>query len=118
MVRQAAASGAYVLWIGLPIMQDPSYNQGTRMLDGIYQKVVTSEPDATFVSTWSLFANPQGAFQSNAEVNGTATTLRESDGVHYSFAGEDVIATYVLREMALIYHVRLAPTSPAVITGW
>ena len=36
-------------------------------------------------------------------MNGVQTTLREPDGIHFSFAGEDVLATYVIREVALIY---------------
>lgn len=118
LVSEATTSGAYVLWVGMPNMQQPSYGQGMQLLNTIYQKAVTSEPNATFVPTWQLFSNPQGAFQSNAMVNGKNVTLRSVDGIHYSYAGEDVLATYVLREMALIYHVQLTPTNPEQITGW
>jgi hypothetical protein len=118
LVSQATTSGAYVLWIGDPIMQQPSYSEGMQILNALYQQGVASESNATFLPTWSLFSNPQGAFQSSVMVDGTRTTLRQADGIHYSFAGEDVIATYVIREMALIYHVRLVPTNPEVITSW
>jgi hypothetical protein len=118
VISEATQSGAYVLWIGMPIMQQPSYSQGMQILNALYLEGVTSEPSATFVSTWSLFSNAQGAFQSNAVVNGAPTSLRQPDGIHYSLAGENVIATYVLGKMASIYHVRLAPTNPSVITSW
>ena len=118
IVTQATAAGAYVLWIGMPIMQPTSYNAGMEVLDSLYEQGVTSEPDATFVPTWSLFSDPAGQFGSQAAVNGVETTLREPDGIHLAFAGEDVLATYVIREMARIYHVALAPTSPATITSW
>ncbi len=118
LVNEAVSSGAYVLWVGMPIMGPPSYNQGMQILDSLYQESVSSEPNATFVSTWSLFSNPQGAFQSTAVVNGQSQTVREPDGIHYSYAGENVLATYVLQEMALIYHVQLSPQNPAQITSW
>jgi len=118
LVAEATASGAYVLWIGLPIMQPYTYNEGIQTLNALYQEGVTSEPNATFVPTWSLFADPEGQFESQAAVNGVETTLRASDGIHFSFAGEDVFATYVIRELARVYHVALAPTDPAVITSW
>jgi hypothetical protein len=118
MIDESTAAGAYVLWVGMPIMQPTGYNQGMQLIDSIYTKVVPSQPNATFVSSWSLFSNPQGAFQSAAQVNGQSTTLRQSDGIHYSFSGENVLATYVVRELALIYHVQLSPQNPAVITGW
>jgi lysophospholipase L1-like esterase len=118
IVTEATAAGAYVLWIGLPIMQPVTYNQGAALLNSLYKLGVTTEADATFVPTWSLFSNPQGQFESAAAVNGVETTLRASDGIHFSPAGWDVLATYVIREMALVYHVKLVPTVPAVITHW
>jgi hypothetical protein len=118
VISEATASGAYVLWIGMPIMQQPSYSQGMQILNALYQEGVTSEANATFVSTWSLFSNPRGVFQSDAVVNGAWTALRQSDGIHYSLAGEDVLATYVLGKMASIYHVLLAPADPSVINSW
>jgi uncharacterized protein len=118
VVTEATKSGAYVLWIGMPITQPYSYNQGLTILNALYQEGVTSEPNATFVPIWSLFANPAGQFESQAAVNGSETTLRSSDGIHLSFAGAEVLATYIVREMARIYHVALAPTSPQVITHW
>ncbi|MGO9342435.1 MAG: GDSL-type esterase/lipase family protein [Acidimicrobiales bacterium] len=118
IVTEATKSGAYVLWIGMPIMQPYSYNQGITILNALYQDGVTSESNATFVPIWSLFSNPAGEFESQAAVNGSETTLRAADGIHFSFTGEDVFATYVIREMARVYHVELVPTDPAVITSW
>lgn len=118
IITEVTSAGAYVLWVGLPIMQPLAYSQGVALLNSIYRLSVTSEADAAFVPTWSLFSNPEGLFESAAAVNGVETTLRASDGIHFSPSGWDVLATYVIREMALIYHVKLAPTWPAVITHW
>jgi hypothetical protein len=87
------------------------------ILNSLYQQGVRADPNAVFVSTWQLFSD-RGAFQAGADVNGIPGNLREPDGIHYSFTGEDVIGTYVIDEMASIFHVQLAPTNPAVITGW
>jgi uncharacterized protein len=118
IVTEATKAGAYVMWIGMPIMQQPTYGQGMTILNSLFEQGVTSEANATFVPTWSLFSNPQGQFQTQAAVNGAETTLREPDGIHLSFSGEDVLATYVIREMAAVYHVTLTATSPSVITSW
>ena len=118
IISEATASGSYVVWVGLPVMKPPYYNQGAQLINSLFQQAVASEANATYISTAALFANPQGAFQSNAFVNGRATPLRQSDGIHYSFAGENVLATYVLCQIALIYHIQLAPTNPSVITQW
>lgn len=118
IISEANHAGAYVLWVGMPIMQPYSYNQGMTVLNALYQEGVTTATNATFVPVWSLFANPAGQFESQAAVNGVQTTLRASDGIHFSFSGEDVFATYVIRQMAKIYHVDLRATSPATITSW
>lgn len=118
LVGEATASGAYVLWVGMPIMGPSGYNQGIQVLNALDQQAVTSQPNATYVSTWSLFANPAGSFQSSAVVNGAWSSLRQSDGIHLSLVGENVIATYVVHEIAQIYHVALAPADAAVISSW
>ncbi|HTT86887.1 MAG TPA: DUF459 domain-containing protein [Acidimicrobiales bacterium] len=118
LIGEATRNGAFVLWVGLPIMQQASYSQGVQTLNALYQEAVKSERDASYVSTWSLFADPQGGFQPTANVEGAPATLRQSDGIHLSFVGEDVVATYVVREISSIYHVQLSPTDPSVITGW
>lgn len=118
LVVEATAVGAEVVWVGLPIMRDPSYRAGVLELDAVYERVVNGTPGATFVPTWSLFADPSGAYRSEGIVDGSRAALRQPDGIHLSYTGEDVIATYVIRAIASAAHVGLAPVAPAEITGW
>ena len=117
LIRQATAGGAYVVWVGLPIMQQPSYSQGVAVLDHLYQEAATADPHAAYISTWTLFAGPQGGFATSALVDGRPASLRQPDGIHYSFAGEDVLATFVISELGRIGHVALAPVNPAIVTS-
>lgn len=118
LLREARGAGALVLWVGMPVMQQPGFSAGMETINGIDREAVGATPGAAFLSVWQLFADPAGAFQADAAVNGTVTALREPDGVHYAEAGEDVIATFVVRRIASLFGVRLSPTDPAVITGW
>ena len=45
-----------------------------------------------------------------------SSVLRASDGIHLSYVGEEVLATYVAREIASIYHVVITPVAPVVLT--
>jgi lysophospholipase L1-like esterase len=117
IVHEATAAGAYVLWVGMPVMQQPGFSEGMQILDSLFAEGVASDPNAEFLSVWRLFADPAGQYANSAEVEGSTVSLRQPDGVHYSFAGEDVIATYVLSHLAAMFHVRLAPVHPAVITA-
>lgn len=119
MISASTDSGAYVLWVGLPVMQQPSYSQGAAYLDGLYAQAVAGAGarHAAFVPTWSLFSSAGGGYASDAQVNGKRATLRQADGIHLSYTGEDVAATYVIEQMASILHVSLAPADPATVTG-
>lgn len=118
ILGEARQAGASVMWVGMPPMSQPGFSSGMQVLDSLYRQAVVSQPSDVFVPVWSLFSDPQGLFQSQALVNGSPATLRQADGIHYSFTGENVLATYVVGQIAAAYHVSLAPSSPAVITGW
>ena len=121
IVRRAATmatrTGAYVLWVGMPIMAPNGYRQGMTVINSIDAKVARSVPGMTFLPSWSLFADAQGGFENAAQIGPRRQLLRESDGIHLSFVGEDVWATHVTLELGAIYHVRVLPTTPMVIKG-
>jgi hypothetical protein len=109
MATAATKSGAYVLWVGMPIMQPNGYRQGMVLINSVFAKVATTVPGMTFLPTWELFANPRGAFEDAARVNNIPSLLREPDGIHLSYVGENVISTYVTRTIGVIYHVQITP---------
>jgi hypothetical protein len=111
----ATQSGAYVLWVGMPIMAPASYRQQMLLINSVFLKVEQSVPGMAFLPTWDLFANAQGQFANAAPVNRVPSVLRSSDGIHFSYVGENVIATYVAHELAQVLHVQVAPSSPMFI---
>lgn len=115
--RMATNAGSYVLWVGLPIVQPNGYRQGLYALDAIFQKVATSIPGVTFQSSWSLFATKGGDYRGGAMVNHQSDGLRLSDGIHFNSTGELVWGTFVARQLASIYNVRIEPRSPMTIDG-
>ena len=110
-------SGSYVLWVGLPVMAPNVYSEGVVTLNSLYRSVATTVPGVTYLPSWALFANPRGQFERIAPVNKVRTVLRASDGIHLSYVGEDVFATFVTNEIATIYHVALRPSQPDTITN-
>ncbi|MGC8509483.1 MAG: DUF459 domain-containing protein [Acidimicrobiales bacterium] len=113
----ATRARSYVLWVGLPIMEPYGYRQGAAILDSIYRSVAATVAGVTYLSTWRLFADAAGHYRATAPVNHVVTALRSPDGIHFTVAGEDVFATDVARVVAEVYHVRLALSGPASITG-
>jgi hypothetical protein len=115
MASAATNSGAYVLWVGMPIMQPNEYRQGMMLINSVFAKVATTVPGMTFLPTWDLFANAQGQFEDAARVNDVPSLLREADGIHFSYVGENVIATYVTRNIGDVYHVQITPEAAMYI---
>jgi hypothetical protein len=118
IVGEVHRSGALLVWVGLPVMRQPSYSQGAGILNDLYRRGTATAPGAVFLPTWSLLGGPTGTFHSTALVNGRPAGLRDPDGIHLSFSGENVAATYLVREIATRFHVQLEPSDPSDITGW
>jgi len=120
LIRQidttTTSAGSYVLWVGLPIMEPNIYREGAKTLNSLYRSMATTVPGVTYLPSWALFANTSGQFEMAASVNHVRTVLRSTDGIHLSYVGENVFATFVANEMATIYHVTLNPSQPASIT--
>jgi hypothetical protein len=112
----ATRARSYVLWVGMPIMAPYGYRQGVAILNSIYRSVAAAVPGVTFVASWTLFADA-GQYRASAPVNHVDAVLRASDGIHFTVVGENVFATYVAGVLAAVYHVPLALSEPARITG-
>lgn len=117
IVTMATQAQSYVLWVGMPIMEPTQYREGMVVLNKLYESVSTSIPGGTFLPTWDLFANAQGQFQMAAQIGPTRQILRASDGIHFSYVGENVLATYVADAMASLYHVAIHPEAPTRINS-
>lgn len=110
-------ASSYVLWVGLPVMMPTTYRAGAAALNSLYQTVAMTVPGVTYLPSWDEFENAQGHYENAAPVNRVSAQLRASDGIHFSYIGENVFATFVANEIASIYHVHLSPSQPALITG-
>lgn len=116
IVDVARDAGAQVLWVGLPVMQPPFYSQGAAMLDSLYVRAIADTPGAAYLPTWHLFATPTGAFMTSARVNGVLEDLRAGDDIHFSEVGENVLSTFVVHEMGLLFHLPLRAAQSAIIS--
>jgi hypothetical protein len=117
VVDMARGAGAQVLWVGLPVMQPTYYSQGAAMLNSLYAAALLNVLGGAYVRTWRLFATPSGVYRASAPVNGVSEQLRAADGIHFSEVGENVVSTYVLRQMSVLFHLPLRAAEPAMISS-
>jgi hypothetical protein len=117
MLDIARRAGAYVLWVGLPVMRPVGYNQGVSLLNSLYAKSVATAPGAVFLSTSALLATPAGHYRASARVGSSVQVLRATDGIHFSVIGEDIFATAVVKALSAAFHVPLPLSHPMGISG-
>jgi hypothetical protein len=117
ILREAVRAGTSVMWVGMPYVALDGYRQGMQTLNQVVADECATVRGATFVSTWDYFSGPGGVYDPVAPVNGTHQVLRSPDGIHFSEVGEDVLATFVIKEIRAIYHVKLRAGLPMAITG-
>lgn len=95
-----AAADRDVIWVGLPIMADPSFSDLVRDLDDVYDAEARTAGIA-YVGSWDLFADGKGryaAFLPNAD--GRLEPMRQADGIHLSMPGATRLARRLLGVIA------------------
>jgi hypothetical protein len=104
MMQEATAAGAHLLWVGMPIMQDPTFSSHMQLLDGIYESEAASHAGVTYFSSWSLFSTPSGQYTATAtDSSGQSVLLRDSDGIHIATGGLDLLGQAVVAKLKALY---------------
>ena len=109
MMRETLKAGAKMLWVGLPIMQDPAFAASMQMLNAIYKAQAALHPGVTFMPTWKLFSNAQGRYSAYlTDRSGQTVLARDSDGIHLAPPGGcDIVAMAAVKEIEVVWHVHL-----------
>lgn len=98
-----AVRGRRVVWVGLPPMEVPAFNQQMAELNEIYaSETAKRAPWVTYFDTWTMFGAPgqPGVFTRELpDADGVPRPVRFDD-IHYNQHGSEVLAA------ALLAHVR------------
>jgi hypothetical protein len=109
LASAATASGAYVVWVGLPIMKPYNYAKGETLIDKLIAAAVPKTTGAQYIPLRELTADASGKYQQSAIINGKYQVFRGGDGIHFSSVGQEVIATYTINKINRLFHVKLTP---------
>ncbi len=108
-IAEANASGAHVLWVGMPPMQNPGLNAELVHLNSLVEtQVAASKGGAAYLSSVPSLATPQGqytAYLPNA--GGAEINIRTPDGIHLSPGGGARLAAAVTEAIQTQLHVQL-----------
>lgn len=99
IMRTARARGTTVYWVGLPSMRVPRLHEGTFVQNRIFAAVVQEE-GGVFIPTRELLGDGADGFTRFLRLaGGREVAVRAEDGVHFTLAGQQLIADAVLASL-------------------
>lgn len=98
MVTPALASGARVVWFGLPNMRNAQFAGAARQLNEIQYNAVTIA-GGTWIPTWDATSDPEGRFLPSVALERGPRSFRAEDGVHFTDWGYRRIASLFFDEV-------------------
>jgi hypothetical protein len=116
VIREAAVAHCVVMWVGMPIMNPFGYRQKMMVVNSVSSAATLKMSNATYLSTWAFMADAKGNFRFNARVNGKLQSIRTADGIHLTYMGQNLLATYVVTQLRRTYGLMLEPAYPVRFT--
>ena len=98
-LSKASAAPAGLIWLGIPILRDGSAQAESTEINHIYAHAITALNNnrAIFVDAWRQDGSKGDVFQAYApDASGSKVQIRTQDGVHFTPAGYDMVAAYLL----------------------
>jgi len=107
LMSEATLAGAHVMWVGMPIMANPTFSGEMQQLNTIYAQEASAHAGVVYFPSWGVFTDT-GAFSPYlADGSGDEVLVRNPDGVHLTNAGDDRLAQALARSMEVVWHVDL-----------
>jgi lysophospholipase L1-like esterase len=100
-MAEAGSSGALVIWVGMPPMQNPALSAQMADLDTIdQQEAAVQKPPAVYLSTDKSLGTAQGGYTAFVTTaSGQVVNVRTPDGTHLTPGGGQVVAQQVINEL-------------------
>lgn len=91
MAVYANGGARRVYWVGMPIARSTKHTGCFRALDGALARAAAAQRGVSYVDIWALFA-PDGRYTDTID----GRRVRNSDGIHLSVAGAELLAGRLL----------------------
>jgi len=109
-VKAATASGARVLWVGMPPMSDPGLTEKMQVLNEIYERQTALYWGASYFPSWPVLSGPGGEFAAYLpDASGSEVQVREPDGTHISPGGAERLSQATIADMDHEWDLGLQP---------
>ena len=98
-LSKAAQAPAGLIWLGIPVLRDQTAQTELAEINHIYAHAIAAQNNkkAVFVDAWRQDGSKGDVFQAYApDASGSKVQIRTQDGVHFTPAGYDMVAAYLL----------------------
>lgn len=109
----AASHGARVIWMGLPPMRKAKLHEQMKYLDGVMRAETRGR--AIYVPTWNLLSSESGAYADRVNIGGRVVGVRAKDGIHFTSAGQRLLARAVQAHINILDSDVAEPPSSAPV---
>ena len=96
LMTLATSSGAKVIWMSVPPMQDAGLNARVATVNTLQSEAAGQVKNVTYLDSASVIGNAQGLFTPFVTVDGKILNVREPDGTHVTPAGGAVLGSYAI----------------------
>ena len=99
MLAEGSVGKAGLLWMGLPVLRDKVSQSDAQEKNRLYLENVHNfnSPKVRFVEPWRLAPEGEDVFKPfGPGPSGDTVALRATDGIHFTSAGYDLVAAYLL----------------------
>lgn len=99
LVRFLNERNIWVIWVGLPVMQNRAFDKGMRTIDTMYMEW-GAQQCVTYVPLYERTADEHGNYTpSGNDTAGRRKVLRANDGIHFTASGYELMAKYIVDAM-------------------
>ena len=97
-MKEATSTGATLIWVSLPPMQDPTLNTEVQNINAIQKQAAAKVPNVVYVNSNPVLA-PSGTFEPYVTSGGQEVNVRTPDGTHISPEGGALLSQEVMQVM-------------------
>lgn len=91
-------NGATVVWVGLPPMKSPQYDEKATLINRVAYTVVSRNPQATWWNPLPYIGDQSGRYREfQTTTDGRTTRLRAADGIHLSDEGATLLSSALIQ---------------------
>jgi len=116
-LAMVGAGGARVVWVGLPPMRVPVYDEKIRTINRIAYTVVSQDPQGTWWNPVQYVGDEAGRYREFVTLaNGHNLRIRSADGIHLSDEGASLFTTVLIKWLDPPAQTAAAPAPVATIS--